>query len=230
MSDSVAALAARGLRKSFAASGGPEVLAGVDLVLEPGQSLAVTGASGCGKSTLLHIAGGLAQPDAGSVAIAGADLATLSSARRTKLRSDEVGFVYQFHHLLAEFTAAENVAMPQIIGGTGRKSAMAHARELLAGLGLQEQAERYPASLSGGERQRVAVARALANGPRLLIADEPTGNLDAKAAGGVFAQLLEQARERKCALLVATHNLELARQLDSVQRLQNGQLQADSGA
>ena len=229
MSDG-AALEARGLRKSFAASGGPEVLAGVDLVLEPGQSLAVTGASGCGKSTLLHIAGGLAQPDAGSVAIAGVDLATLSSARRTRLRSDEVGFVYQFHHLLAEFTAAENVAMPQIIGGTDRKSAMAHARELLAGLGLAEQAERYPASLSGGERQRVAVARALANGPRLLIADEPTGNLDAKAAGGVFAQLLEQARERKCALLVATHNLELARQLDSVQRLQEGSLQADSGA
>lgn len=218
-------LAARGLRKSFAAAGGPEVLAGVDLSLAAGASLAVTGASGCGKSTLLHIAGGLARPDAGEVAVDGVALAGLSAARRSRLHNQRVGFVYQFHHLLAEFTAAENVAMPMLIGGTARRKALARARDMLGGFGLADLADRHPAALSGGERQRVAIARALANGPKLLIADEPTGNLDAKAAAGVFELLLRQCAERGCALLAATHNLELAAGLGAARRLQGGRLE-----
>ncbi|MBF2734781.1 MAG: ABC transporter ATP-binding protein [Betaproteobacteria bacterium AqS2] len=223
-------LAARGLSKSFAASGGPEVLAGVDLSLAAGASLAVTGASGCGKSTLLHIAGGLARPDEGTVMIDGVALAGLGGAARSRLHNQKLGFVYQFHHLLAEFTAAENVAMPMLVAGTGRRAALARATELLGDFGLAAAAARHPAALSGGERQRVAIARALANGPKLVIADEPTGNLDAKAAAGVFELLLRQCAERGCALLAATHNLELAANLGAVRRLQGGRLEPAAAA
>ena len=204
------ALVASGLSKSYAASHGPVVLSDVSLELAAGEAVAITGASGCGKSTLLHILGGLTRPDAGSVSVAGTALGGLGRAQLGRILNAELGFVYQFHHLLAEFTAAENVAMPLLVAGVARGEALARAGALLGELGLGERGASLPAQLSGGERQRVAIARALANRPLLVIADEPTGNLDSASARGVAKLLLDSCRERDCALIVATHDAALA--------------------
>jgi lipoprotein-releasing system ATP-binding protein len=200
------------------------VLTGVDAVLWPGQAVALVGPSGAGKSTLLHITGLLESPTSGRVIINGRDCATLSEADRTRLRRKEIGFVYQFHQLLPEFSALENVVIPQLIMGKSRKAADAHARSLLAGVGLAERAEHRPAELSGGEQQRTAICRGLANSPRLLLADEPTGNLDPHTSEHVFRQLVDVIRNQGVAALIATHNLELASRMDRVLQVQEGQL------
>ncbi|MBS0237645.1 MAG: ABC transporter ATP-binding protein [Proteobacteria bacterium] len=200
------------------------VLQGVDAVLWPGQAVALVGPSGAGKSTLLHITGLLESPTSGRVIINGRDCATLSEAERTKLRRREIGFVYQFHQLLPEFSALENVVIPQLILGTSRKAADAHARELLASVGLAGRAEHRPAELSGGEQQRTAICRGLANSPRLLLADEPTGNLDPHTSEHVFRQLIDVIRRQGVAALIATHNLELASRMDRVLQVHEGRL------
>lgn len=200
------------------------VLTGVDAVLWPGQAVALVGPSGAGKSTLLHITGLLESPTSGRVLINGRDCATLSEADRTRLRRKEIGFVYQFHQLLPEFSALENVVIPQLILGKSRKAAEAHARALLAGVGLAERAEHRPAELSGGEQQRTAICRGLANGPRLLLADEPTGNLDPHTSEYVFQSLIDVIRRQGVAALIATHNLELASRMDRVLQVHEGQL------
>jgi len=198
------------------------VLCGVDLVLKPGEITALVAPSGAGKSTLLHLAGLLEKPDGGEVLIDGRDASQLPDAARTAIRRDRIGFVYQFHHLLAEFTALENVAMPLIIAGKSRAEANARALLLLTGFGLAERAAHYPGKLSGGEQQRVAIARALANKPGVLLADEPTGNLDVATAGRVFGELLQIVREQGVAALIATHNPELAAQMDRRLTLRDG--------
>ena len=200
------------------------VLAGASTEIQGGQAVALVGPSGAGKSTLLHIAGLLETPDAGSVRICGQDCSRLGDVDRTRVRRAEMGFVYQFHQLLPEFSALENVVMPQMIRGRARKEAAVRARELLTMLGLGERVEHRPAELSGGEQQRTAIARALANAPRLLLADEPTGNLDPSTAGHVFEELISLIRTAGVAALIATHNLELARRMDRVLRLESGQL------
>jgi lipoprotein-releasing system ATP-binding protein len=200
------------------------VLRGVDAALWPGQAVALVGPSGAGKSTLLHITGLLESPTGGRVLINGRDCATLSEADRTRLRRKEIGFVYQFHQLLPEFSALENVVIPQLILGKSRKEAEAHARALLTGVGLAERAEHRPAELSGGEQQQTAICRGLANSPRLLLADEPTGNLDPHTSEHVFRQLIDVIRRQGVAALIATHNLELARRMDRVLQVQEGQL------
>lgn len=224
MSD--AFLEASSIAKSFVASGGPEVLDGLSLKVSAGESVAITGASGCGKSTLLHILGGLAEPDSGSVEVAGESMTDASPARRGEIRNKHIGFVYQFHHLLAEFTAAENVAMPLMVAGQKSADALAKANELLGGLGLADHGHMLPSSLSGGERQRVALARALANEPGCLIADEPTGNLDRKTAAAVAELMLDGCRSRNCALIVATHDTELADRLQRRCDMGDGKLLA----
>lgn len=191
-----------------------EVLRGVDLVIEPGQTVALVGPSGAGKSTLLHITGLLEQPTSGRVALGGRDAGALSDAERTRLRRTEIGFVYQSHRLLPEFSALENVVLPQRIAGLSANEASHRAEQLLAMLGLSERGDHRPAELSGGEQQRVAIARAVANAPRLLLADEPTGNLDPKTAERVFAALMEIVRQSGLAALIATHNHELAERMD----------------
>jgi lipoprotein-releasing system ATP-binding protein len=191
-----------------------DILRGVDLALQPGQSVALVAPSGTGKSTLLHIAGLLDTPDAGEVLIAGEPTAGLDSAGRTALRRTEIGFVYQFHHLLPEFSAIENVAMPQLIRGLDTAEATRRAAELLDFLGLAGRRDHRPAELSGGEQQRVAIARAVANAPRLLLADEPTGNLDPKTSDHVFDTLLALVKASGLAALIATHNLALAARMD----------------
>ncbi|MCH9019662.1 MAG: ABC transporter ATP-binding protein, partial [Proteobacteria bacterium] len=201
-----------------------EVLRGVSLELSAGEIVALVGPSGAGKSTLLHIAGLLERVDGGMVVIGGEPCGRLSDGERTRLRRERLGFIYQFHHLLPEFSALENVALPQMIAGVKRGPARDRARELLASLGLEERADHRPGQLSGGEQQRVAIARALANGPRVLLADEPTGNLDHATAMGVFDQLVARVRETGVAALVATHNLELAGRMDRVLALQDGTL------
>jgi lipoprotein-releasing system ATP-binding protein len=180
------------------------------------------GPSGAGKSTLLHIAGLLEQPDGGVVRIGGKNCVKLGDSERTRLRRAEIGFVYQFHHLLPEFSALENVTLPQLILGLGRREAEERARALLASLGLGERVEHRPAQLSGGEQQRVAIARAVANGPRVLLADEPTGNLDPPTAERVFEQLLSLIRQSGVAAVIATHNLDLAARMDRTLRLMDG--------
>ncbi len=200
------------------------VLRGASLVLEPGELVALVAPSGAGKSTLLHIAGLLDRPDAGAVRIAGQACGGLADGARTGLRRSSVGFVYQFHHLLPEFTAAENVMLPMLANGTARGAAQARAAKLLAGMGLTPRAGHRPAAMSGGEQQRVAVCRALANAPKLLLADEPTGNLDPGTADAVFEALLEMCRGSGMAALVATHNAELAGRMDRVVRLEAGRL------
>lgn len=200
------------------------VLTGVDAVLWPGQAVALVGPSGAGKSTLLHITGLLESPTSGRVIINGHDCATLTEAERTKLRRKEIGFVYQFHQLLPEFSALENVVIPQLILGTSRKAANAHARDLLASVGLAGRAEHRPAELSGGEQQRTAICRGLANSPRLLLADEPTGNLDPHTSEHVFRQLIDVIRRQGVAALIATHNLELASRMDRVLQVHEGRL------
>ena len=201
-----------------------EVLRGASASFFPGEAVALLGPSGAGKSTLLHIAGLLEQPSAGAVRIGGVDCVKLSDAERTRMRRAEIGFVYQFHHLLPEFTALENVVLPQLILGCKRSEAEARARELLASLGLDERVEHRPAQLSGGEQQRVAIARAVANSPKVLLADEPTGNLDPPTAERVFEQLLSLIRESGVAAVIATHNLDLAARMDRTLRLMDGLL------
>jgi len=201
-----------------------DVLAGASAVLNPGEAVALVGPSGAGKSTLLHVAGLLETPDSGAILIGGRDYAGLSDGERTRVRRTEMGFVYQFHQLLPEFSALENVVIPQLIRGRRRRDADARAQELLGLLGLAERVQHRPAELSGGEQQRTAIARALANHPKLLLADEPTGNLDPATADLVFVELVNLIRQEGVAALIATHNMELARGMDRVLRLEGGRL------
>jgi lipoprotein-releasing system ATP-binding protein len=200
------------------------VLRGIDLALLPGEVVALVGPSGAGKSTLLHVAGLLERPDDGVVLIGGADCGSLSDQQRTLLRRSELGFVYQFHHLLPEFSALENVMLPQMIAGVPRSRARRKAAALLAGVGLAPRAGHRPARLSGGEQQRVAIVRALANDPKILLGDEPTGNLDHATGDSVLATLLDLVRHTGMAALIATHNLDLARRLDRIVALEDGRL------
>ena len=202
------------------------VLQGVDLTVPAGEVVALVAPSGAGKSTLLHIAGLLDTPDAGRVAIGGDDMTDLGDRRRTAVRRRDVGFIYQFHHLLPEFSALENIVVPQLANGVADGAARDRALKLLDTVGVAPRAGHRPAALSGGEQQRVAFCRALANEPRLLLADEPTGNLDPGTSDTVFAALMELVRGTGLAALIATHNLELAGRMDRVLRLDNGRLVA----
>ena len=190
----------------------------------PGETVALLGPSGAGKSTLLHISGLLEKPDAGRVILNGVDCGTLNDNERTRVRRMDVGFVYQFHHLLPEFTALENVMLPQLILGRTKAEAKARAESLLETLGLKDRWDHRPAELSGGEQQRVAIARAVANQPKVLLADEPTGNLDPHTAERVFEALMRLVNEEGVAAVVATHNLELAARMDRTLRLEDGHL------
>ena len=192
--------------------------------LQAGELVALIGPSGAGKSSLLHIAGLLEAPDSGGVFINGQDVANSSDKVRTEVRRSEIGFVYQFHHLLPEFTALENVMMPQRILGKSRTEAAQRAEDLLSRLGLGSRMTHRPAELSGGEQQRVAIARAVANHPKLLLADEPTGNLDPRTADGVYAEFLRMIEEEGLTALIATHNLDLSEQMDRVVRMEDGKL------
>ncbi|HHW35416.1 MAG TPA: ABC transporter ATP-binding protein [Paracoccus solventivorans] len=196
-----------------------EVLRGLDLSVARGEVVALVAPSGAGKSTLLHIAGLLDTPDAGRVVLNGRDMTGLSDRRRTEARRRELGFVYQFHHLLPEFTAVENIVLPQLANGVPERAARERARGLLDRVGLSARADHRPAALSGGEQQRVAFCRALANAPSLLLADEPTGNLDPGTSDLVFGMLMALVRETGLSALIATHNLELASRMDRVFRL-----------
>jgi lipoprotein-releasing system ATP-binding protein len=201
-----------------------EVLNGAELALYPGESVALVAPSGAGKSTLLHLAGLLETPDEGEVFIAGQPTSRMTDAARTGLRRSRIGFVYQFHHLLPEFSAEENIVLPQMIAGLSRAEAGARARELLAYLGLDARAHHRPAELSGGEQQRVAIARALANAPRVLLADEPTGNLDPKTADHVFGTLVSLVKASRVAALIATHNMDLAARMDRRVTIRDGRV------
>ena len=191
-----------------------DILKGAELAVWPGQSVALVAPSGAGKSTLLHIAGLLEHPDAGEVYLDGVATTQLTDIQRTRIRRIEIGFVYQFHHLLPEFSALENVILPQMIRGLSRREASRRGAELLSYLGLKERLTHRPAELSGGEQQRVAIARAVANAPRILLADEPTGNLDVRTAEHVFATLGQLVRASGLAAIIATHNLDIAAQMD----------------
>ena len=199
-----------------------EVLKGAELAVWAGQSVALVAPSGAGKSTLLHIAGLLEHPDAGEVYIDTAATSQLTDMQRTQIRRDDIGFVYQFHHLLPEFSALENVMLPQMIRGLSRAEATDRATELLSYLGLKDRLTHRPAELSGGEQQRVAIARAVANAPRLLLADEPTGNLDVHTAERVFGTLTQLVRATGLAAIIATHNLDLAAQMDRRVTIRDG--------
>ncbi len=201
-----------------------DVLKKINFQLARGEVVALLGPSGSGKSTLLHIAGLLEKPESGDVVIHGKACTTMSDSQRTAMRRKELGFVYQFHHLLPEFTAMENVALPQMIAGKSRRKAEEKAAQLLGELGLSARVAHQPMQLSGGEQQRVAIARALANGPAVLLADEPTGNLDPRTAGAVFENLMALVRGTGLAALIATHNFDLARTMDRVVRLEDGHL------
>jgi lipoprotein-releasing system ATP-binding protein len=200
------------------------VLTGAELAVWPGQSVALVAPSGAGKSTLLHIAGLLEHPDHGEVYIDGRGTAMLADTERTRIRRQEIGFVYQSHHLLPEFSALENVMLPQMIRGLSRAESRTRATELLNYLGLGERLPHRPAELSGGEQQRVAIARAVANAPRILLADEPTGNLDVKTAEHVFGALTQLVRASGLATIIATHNMDLAARMDRRVTLQGGQV------
>ena len=216
----------RGLKRSFEQGGQRiDVLRGVDLAIQPGEIVALLGPSGSGKSTMLQAVGLLEGGFEGSIAIAGTRAEQLASDKRTALRREHLGFVYQFHHLLPDFDARENVIMPQMIAGSERKHAETRADSLLASLGLGHRLTHRPSQLSGGEQQRVAVARALANRPTLVLADEPTGNLDETTSDSVLAQFLELVRGEGSAALVATHNERLASRMDRIVRLVDGVLQ-----
>jgi lipoprotein-releasing system ATP-binding protein len=201
-----------------------DVLRGVDLSIKRGEIVALLGPSGCGKTTLLQIAGLLENPAQGEVIISGEKASKAGDKLRTELRRTQIGFVYQFHHLLPDFTALENLLLPQYIAGVDRTAARKHAKELLEGVGLEKRAEHYPSQMSGGEQQRVAIARALVNRPALLLADEPTGNLDPKTAEDVFRMMLETIRTLKIGALVVTHNEDLAKRMDRILRLKDGQV------
>ena len=200
------------------------VLSDIDLTVSAGEVVALVAPSGAGKSTLLHIAGLLDTPDAGTVSIGGTDMTQLNDRRRTEARRAQIGFVYQFHHLLPEFTALENITLPQLANAVPAPRAEARARDLLARVGLTPRAGHRPAELSGGEQQRVAFCRALANAPRLLLADEPTGNLDPATSATVFDALMDLVRSTGMAALIATHNLDLAARMDRTLRLSAGRL------
>jgi len=201
-----------------------EVLKGVDLVLQPGEIVALVGQSGSGKSTLLHITGLLERPDGGEIRLEGVRCNDLDDGGRTAMRREKIGFVYQHHHLLAEFSALENVMLPQLLNGLSKAEARERSEQLLKMVGLQDRADHRPGKLSGGEQQRVAIARAVANVPRLLLADEPTGNLDQETAERVFNALVTLVRGTGIAALVATHNPDLARRMDRIVRLNGGVL------
>ncbi len=201
-----------------------QVLRNASLTLDRGEVVALVAPSGAGKSTLLHIAGLLDTPDTGAVVINGADMTRLGDRARTAARRGQVGFIYQFHHLLPEFSALENVVLPQLANAVPQRTAEARARDLLERVGVGARADHRPAALSGGEQQRVAFCRALANGPSLLLADEPTGNLDPETSDQVFAALMALVRDTGLSALIATHNLELARRMDRVVRLDAGQV------
>jgi len=220
---SEAVLALRGIEKSYR-DGEIAVLRGADVTLQPGEVVALVAPSGAGKSTLLHMAGLLDTPDAGTVTLGGVDMTGLPDRARTEARRRDIGFVYQFHHLLPEFTAAENLILPQLANGIGRAEAEARAMELLSGVGIGPRAGHRPAALSGGEQQRVAICRALANTPKLLLADEPTGNLDPDTSDVAFCTLMKLVRETGLSALIATHNLALAARMDRVLKLENGVL------
>jgi len=202
------------------------VLQGADLTVQPGEVVALVAPSGAGKSTLLHIAGLLDSPDEGTVTINGTDMTKLSDRKRTSVRRSEVGFIYQFHHLLPEFTALENIVLPQLANGIGEKVATDRAMDLLGRVGVDSRAQHRPAALSGGEQQRVAFCRALANNPSLLLADEPTGNLDPDTSERVFDALMELVRSTGLAAVIATHNLDLAARMDRTVRMSGGTLAA----
>ena len=218
-------LVLRGVARIYRGDGGElPVLRGADLTVRSGEIVALVAPSGAGKSTLLHLAGLLDRPDSGAVLIEGRDAGRLPDAERTAVRRDTIGFVYQFHHLLGEFTALENVVLPQMIAGRSRRLAADRAAALLTTFGLSARLGHLPGKLSGGEQQRVAIARALANEPRLLLADEPTGNLDVATAEADFAELLATVRDRGVAALIATHNPDLAARMDRTVTLREGRL------
>ncbi len=223
MSDPGAALELRGVVRTYHQAGAPlPVLRGLSLALRPGEIVALVGPSGAGKSTLLHVAGLLERPDEGQVLLDGRECGAMSDDERTAMRRSALGFVYQFHHLLPEFSALENVMLPQMIAGVAKDRARTQARALLERVGLGARAEHRPARLSGGEQQRVAIVRALANAPRVLLGDEPTGNLDHHTADDVFAALVAVVRQSGLAALIATHNLDLAARMDRVLALEDG--------
>jgi lipoprotein-releasing system ATP-binding protein len=218
-------LALTAVAKGFAQGGRRlDVLRGVDFVVAAGEMVALVGPSGSGKSTLLHIAGLLERPDEGEIHLAGTACSGLSDQRRTELRRVALGFVYQYHHLLPEFSALENVVVPQMIAGRNRREATEAGLELLDSVGLAARASHRPGQLSGGEQQRVAIARALANAPSVLLADEPTGNLDPHTAGDVFEVLVARVRDAGLAMLIATHNPDLADRMDRVFHLEDGRI------
>ena len=223
--DATAVVRAEALGKTYAeGSLRTPVFDGLLLAVHPGETVAILGASGAGKSTLLHLLGGLDVPSAGEVYVAGQKMSALSDAARGQLRNRALGFVYQFHHLLPEFTALENVMLPVLLGGASIPDATSRARELLESVGLGHRLEHKPGELSGGERQRAAVARALVNRPACVLGDEPTGNLDEKTAAAVFAQMLELNRAHRTSLVLVTHDRGLARRLDRVLELHEGKL------
>jgi len=220
-----AVLKLEGLERSFTQGGRQiRVLTGASADIFPGQCVALVGPSGAGKSTLLHIAGLLETPDRGRVVVAGEDCGTLGDDDRTRVRRKKMGFIYQFHQLLPEFSALENVVIPQLILGRPRREAEERAAHLLSTLGLKERLTHRPAELSGGEQQRTAICRALANNPRFILADEPTGNLDPKTSDLVFHELIGLFRSEGVAALIATHNLDLAHRMDRTLTLENGLL------
>jgi lipoprotein-releasing system ATP-binding protein len=224
MSDAMLVL--DGITKTYNAGtpGEVQVLRGATLSVAAGEVVALVAPSGAGKSTLLHIAGLLDTPDAGHVRLAGRAMEGLGDRARTAARRGDVGFIYQFHHLLPEFSALENIVLPQLANGVARKAAEAWAMDLLARVGIAARAGHRPAALSGGEQQRVAFCRALANGPKLLLADEPTGNLDPDTSDQVFATLMQVVRETGLSALIATHNLALAARMDRIVRLEAGRV------
>jgi lipoprotein-releasing system ATP-binding protein len=225
MNDPVFPLSLRDIKRTFVQGDRRlEVLKGIALDLKPGEIVALVGQSGSGKSTLLHIAGLLERPDEGDIVVDGKSAGTAGDRERTVMRRQFLGFVYQYHHLLPEFSAIENVMLPQMLNGRSRAEARRRATELLAMVQLKERADHRPGRLSGGEQQRVAIARAVANAPRVLLADEPTGNLDSSTADAVFRQLLGLVRETGMAALVATHNPELASRMDRTVTLKDGTL------